>query len=109
MLPMAPSSTVLSRLPSQLAAVLRQHRVDEAMIVQECSSTVDYRLSTTANRSLLGSMNEFIHLARDYRQDPDLNLIDLSMQLSTVPCGPLFGRHVSPNREVHAVIQSARP
>lgn len=108
MLPMAPASTLLERFPNQLAAVLRRHGVDETVTAAECHGTVDCRVAGTESRSVLGSMSEFTHLANAYRSgqhEPDL--LDLSVQLSTVPCGPLFRRHVSPDRELLALIQAA--
>lgn len=106
--PMAPASTLLERLPTSLAAVLRRHRVDEAVIAMECSGMVDYRVGVTKSRSVIGSMNEFTRLARAYLADQDdLDLLELSVRLSRVPCGPLYRRHVSPDRELLALIQSA--
>jgi hypothetical protein len=107
MLPSAPSSTRLDRFPSQLAEVLRRHRVGESVIALECSGTADYRLARTQRRSVLGSMNEFSHLAAAYRTgQPDPDLVELSVKLSTTACGPLYGRHVSPDRELLALIEA---
>lgn len=33
----------------------------------------------------------------------DLELLQLSLRLARTPCGPLFGRHVSPDRELIAL------
>jgi hypothetical protein len=108
MMPMAPASTLLQRFPNHLAAVLRRLGVDETVAAVECAGTVDYRVATTQSRSVLGSMNEFTHLANAYRSgQPDPDLLELSLQLSTVPCGPLFRRHVSPDRELLALIHLA--
>lgn len=107
MLPLAPSSTLLDRFPSQLAEVLRRHGADEAVIALECSGTAEYRLARTNSRSVLGSMNEFSYLTDAYRTGrPDPDLVGLSMKLSTTPCGPLYRRHVSPDRELRALIQA---
>jgi hypothetical protein len=67
MMPMAPASTLLQRFPNHLAAVLRRLGVDETVTAVECAGTVDYRVATTQSRSVLGSMNEFTHLANAYR------------------------------------------
>jgi hypothetical protein len=107
MLPLAPSSTLLDRFPSQLADVLRRHRVEEAVIALECSGTVEHRLAATKSRSVLGSMNEFSYLADAYRTgQPDPDLVEMSVKLSATPCGPLYRRHVSPDRELMALIQA---
>ncbi len=52
-------------------------------------------------------MNELAYLAdayrADYRAAPDL--LELSQRLSAVPCGPLYARHVSPDRELAALLR----
>jgi hypothetical protein len=106
LMPLAPASSLLARFPYQLAAVLRQHQVDEATISTECAETSNYRVAATASRSIIGSMNEFAFLADIHRQElSDLDLLDLSMELSTVPCGPLYRSHVSPDRELKALLK----
>lgn len=109
LMPLAPASSLLTRLPNELAEVLRHHRVDEATIARECIETSDYRVAATASRSVIGSMNEFSFLADAHRQEQtELDLVDLSMQLSTVPCGPLYRSHVSPDRELKALLRDSR-
>lgn len=50
-------------------------------------------------------MNEFAFLADVYRQqDPEQDLVGWSLRLATVPCGPLFERHVSLDRELAALV-----
>ena len=90
----------------ELAEVLRRHRVDEAIIALESAG----QPSSCCHQEpqLLGSMNEFCYLADAYRTGPpDPDLVDLSVKLSTTPCGPLYRRHVSPDRELLALIQAA--
>lgn len=51
-------------------------------------------------------MNEFVHLAewrRDEFDNPD-GLLALSIELAQTPCSPLYRRHISPDRELHAVL-----
>lgn len=106
LMPMAPAATLLGRFPDHLAAVLRAHNVPEAVVQKEAAETVDYTLATTASRSVTGSMNEFAYLAEAHRvADRDPDLLALSLQLATVPCGPLYARHVSPDRELTALLQ----
>ncbi len=51
-------------------------------------------------------MNEFAYLAEAHRVgNRDLDLLAFSSQLATVPCGPLYARRVSPDRELTAVLQ----
>ena len=66
-----------------------------------------HRLAPTASRSVVGSMNEFtLHadVSRGAGTSPDL--LELSLQLATMPCGPLYKRHVSPDRELAALVGS---
>jgi hypothetical protein len=50
-------------------------------------------------------MNGFKHLAEDYRNYRGLDdLVTLAVELSGTPCGPLYSRHVSPDRELEALV-----
>jgi hypothetical protein len=84
LMPLAPAATFLQRFGPQLTAVLAAH-------------------GTTASRSAVGIMNEFTHLAGAWRQDePDL--LALAVRLSATPCSPLYKRHISPDRELAALV-----
>ena len=65
----------------------------------------DYRVATTANRSVVGIMNEFSRLAEVHR-DPCPDLTELAQRLATTPCSPLYGRNVSPDRELAATLRT---
>ena len=65
----------------------------------------DVRVGATVNRSLVGVMTEFTRQAEAYRaRYPKLDLVRLAGWLARVPCGPLYDRHVSPGRELAAVL-----
>ena len=67
----------------------------------------DCRFGLTASRSVVGTMNEFTHLANVYRRtDPGLDLLRLSRRLAATPCSPLYDRNISPDRELRAFLQS---
>lgn len=67
----------------------------------------EHCLAKTANRSVVGVMNEFTHLANAYRAgNPAPDLLELSLRLATTPCSPLYARHVSPDRELAALLRS---
>lgn len=108
LLPLAPAATLLQRFPHQLAQILTRHHIDPTIIAAECNhNDLDHRIAPTANRSVVGSMNEFTFLARaTLDQDQDIDPITLSMQLATVPCGPLYKRHITPEDEVQALFGS---
>jgi hypothetical protein len=63
----------------------------------------EVRLAPTANRSVVGVLNEFAFLADVQRGDTD-GLFELSLQLAATPLGPLYKRHVSPDRELAALV-----
>ena len=53
-------------------------------------------------------MNEFSRLAEAHRdRDPCPDLTDLAQRLATTPCSPLYGRNVSPDRELAAFLHTA--
>jgi hypothetical protein len=110
LMPLAPAATLLARFPQQLAAVLAAHGIPDAVIADEQRQMRDRRLAKTANRSVVGIMNEFTFLAKAYRGDtltPDL--LALAIRLAATPCGPLYSKHISPDRELAALLRSVAP
>jgi hypothetical protein len=111
--PLAPAATLFTRFPDALATVLSAHGVGESFVTHEREQMRDYRLAKTANRSVVGIMTEFTHLADAYRDGaPDPDLLTLALRLSQTPCSPLYDKHVSPDRELVALLKKspeARP
>jgi hypothetical protein len=108
LLPLAPSATLAARFPDALSDVLAAHGAADSFRAAERAEMVDVRLATTTNRSVVGTMNEFIFLAQTYTQGtvrPDL--LELSLRLAQTPCGPLYSSHISPDRELATFL--ARP
>jgi len=105
-MPLAPAATVLQRFPDTLAGILSAHGVADHIIADEIGETAEQHLAKTNNRSVVGVMNEFVHLA-DWRRHeitvPD-DLTWLSLKLAQTPCSPLYGRHISPDRELAATL-----
>jgi hypothetical protein len=107
LMPLAPAATLLQRFGSQLAAVLDAHGTPAEFIDAELQEMNEVRLGKTASRSVVGIMNEFTYLADAWRQDePDL--LALAVRLAATPCGPLYKRHISPDRELAALV-AAQP
>jgi len=107
LMPLAPAATLLARFPQQVAAVLAAHRTPDAVIDDEQRQMRDRRLAKTANRSVVGIMNEFTFLAEAYRGDtPAPDLLALAIRLATTPCGPLYSKHISPDRELAALLHA---
>ena len=110
LMPLAPAATLLARFPQQVATVLAAHGTPDAVIHEEQRQMRDRRLARTANRSVVGIMNEFTFLAESYRSDtPAPDLLALAIRLATTPCGPLYSKHVSPDRELAALLRSFAP
>jgi hypothetical protein len=65
----------------------------------------DHRLTKTSNRSVVGIMNEFAFMAESYRDhDGDNDLLAMALWLAKTPCGPLYKRAISPDRELAALV-----
>lgn len=110
LMPLAPAATLLARFPQQAAGVLAAHGTPGAVIDEELRQMRDRRLAKTANRSVVGIMNEFTFLAGAYRADtPVTDLLAIAMRLAATPCGPLYSKHVSPDRELDALLRSVAP
>ena len=105
LMPLAPAATLLARFPQQLAVVLVAHGTPDAVIDEDLRQMRDRRLAKTANRSVVGIMNEFTFLAEAYRGDtPEPDLLALAIRLAATPCGPLYDKYVSPDRELAALL-----
>lgn len=103
--PLAPAATVLDRFPDALAQVLDAHGVDRSVIEAEVEEMADWQVAKTSNRRVVGIMNEFAHLGDVWRSpDGGDDLVALSLRLATVPCSPLYGSGVSPDRELIAYL-----
>jgi hypothetical protein len=110
LMPLAPATTMPARVADQVATVLAAHNASDATIQAELQRMREWRIAPTANRSIVGVMNEFTFLAGTYRADttrPDL--LDLAVRLAATPYSPLYQRHVSPDRELAALLQSIDP
>jgi Domain of unknown function (DUF6933) len=110
LMPLAPAATLPARVAQQIAAVLAAHATPDTVVDEELRQMRDYRVATTANRSVVGIMNEFGRLAEIYRDhEPNPDLIDLALRLATTPCSPLYARNVSPDRELAAFLRTITP
>jgi hypothetical protein len=86
------------------------HRCPWRILPMRQAQMRDHRLAKTANRSVVGIMNEFTFLADAYRSDtPAPDLLALALRLAATPCGPLYSKHVSPDRELAALLHSSTP
>ena len=96
LMPLAPAATMLARAGEAIASTLRAHGAEPTVIDGEREHMRVVRIAPTANRSVVGTMNEFTALADAWRETIPPDLLELSTRLSRVPCGPLYKRTPSP-------------
>jgi len=103
LVPLAPATTLLDRFPEALLQVLA-HDVDRAFVAAEMAET---RVAAYAEPNS-GRDHERVHLPGGHMEEdfgPD-NLLRIALDLSKTPCGPLYRRHVSPDRELRNLVES---
>lgn len=105
LVPLAPAATMPARVADQVGDVLAAHGVSDSVIRAEVDRMRQWRIAPTASRSVVGIMNEFAFLADTYRDAANPNLVDLALRLAGTPCSPLYARHVSPDRELAALLE----
>ena len=87
LMPLAPASTLAARFGDELAAALSRHGAGQEFIERELAAMTEVAMCKTANRSVVGTMNEFSFLAEGYREYLETSdLVTLSMRLSNTPC-----------------------
>ena len=105
LVPLAPAATVIDRFPALMENVLRAHGLSDSFVEDELAEMTAHRVAKTENRSVVGVMNEFARFGGyDYSVNDDHDLLRLSLRLAEIPCGPLYSRHVSPDRELAAFV-----
>ncbi len=103
---LAPAATLLDRFVIHLGVVLGAHGINPRFVGAELAEMADHRLAKTASRSVLGTMNDFAHLAEHHReQDPGVGLLEQSLSLAHTPCGPLQDRTGFPDLELKALVE----
>ncbi len=108
-MPLAPATALAVRFPDELRRVLDAHGIDPRFVDHEISSMGEGRYAKTASRSMLGVMNEFTFLGNVRREEhgADDDLVALSVRLAETPMSPLYKRHISPDRELKALVEEA--
>jgi hypothetical protein len=106
-LPLAPAASVVDRFPGALRALVDSYGYAAWFDSVEAPQMTEYRIDRTNSRSLLGSMNDFVHKCDVYRRGPESDdLLKLSRMLANTPCSPLFGRTGFPDLELAAVVNA---
>lgn len=110
LLPMAPAATLVQRFVLALPETFSDYGLDPRFVEAEVADMAEHRLAKTASRRVLGVMNEFKHMADTYlHQADDVELMELGLWLAQTPCGPIYKSHVSPDRELRAVVADYMP
>jgi hypothetical protein len=105
MMPLAPAATLAKRFPAALKEVLQGLDLPPEFIQAEIEGMNDVVYAKTANRSVVGMMNEFSFLADAFRDRGGLvDPLALSLKLAAVPCGPLRKGVSSPDRAVRELV-----
>lgn len=104
--PLAPASSVIRRMPTELADLLRRQEVPGAFIDNELSKMNEAVCVPTASPSTLGVLNEYVFLAghAHVERGGPSDLAWLDDWLAQTPIGPLHKRHGSPDRELAALV-----
>ena len=89
-IPFKEASTFHNRFLESLEVLLHSIALSSREIGPELAEMTTVQLTTRINRSILGSMNDFVFHARaTLYHRPNLTLEELSFQLSGIPCSPL--------------------
>ena len=112
LMPLAPVATLARRFPAQLALILKDHGVPSEFIAQEVWRMDQARYAKTANRSVVGILNEFVKQAEfwlaayAYEKGDDDDLLAISAKLAETPCSPLYKGPVSPDKALHELVKA---
>jgi hypothetical protein len=86
--------------------MLGAHGASQATIESEVAAMVEVAMAKTANRSVVGTMNEFSFLAEGYREYLETaDLMILSMRSANTPCSPI--KYNSPARLIREIFSDA--
>ena len=101
LMPLAPAATLASRIPAAVKEVLIALDLPADFIQVEIEGMTDIVYAKTANRSVLGMMNQFAFIAEVMKDRASpVDTLALSLRLAEVPCGPLTRGAGFPDRVV---------
>ncbi|MBY0285343.1 MAG: hypothetical protein K2W81_15450 [Sphingomonas sp.] len=113
LMPLAPAATLARRFPAQLALVLKEHGAPSEFIAQEVWRMDKVQYAKTANRSVVGILNEFVRQAEfwlaayAYQKGDDDDLLAISAKLAETPCSPLYKGPISPDKVLHELVKAS--
>lgn len=83
----APYKTLVPRLAEGMSQMLRALNIEEAKVIVEERAMRDCVVTTTNDRRVLGSMNDFAWLLEAYLDERSMT--EVALHLAEAPCGPL--------------------
>jgi hypothetical protein len=90
LLPLAPAGTLPERVGAELRRVLGAREIESDFIEREVAAMSAVVVAKTANRSVVGTMNEFAFEAGVYRDLGDAgDLLGLAIRLAKTPCSAI--------------------
>jgi hypothetical protein len=87
LLPAAPFKTLPARVAEGVAQVLDALGIDEQGIAAEVAAMRECVVTTTNDRQILGSMNDFANMLDFYLAEG--TMLEVALKLAESPCGPL--------------------
>jgi hypothetical protein len=97
---------LLDAFQHKLADMLIWLDIDVHLISAELEHMQEFQIAPTANRSVLGSLNDFINLSKhSYYYSDSFNLHSTELWLVQVPCKPID--YDSPDRRTAALLSDA--
>jgi hypothetical protein len=87
LVPAAPYKTMIPRIAEAVGQILRALKISEAKVVAEEDAMREAIMTTTNNRRVLGSMNDFANMLDAYLDDRSLT--EVALHLAESPCSPL--------------------
>ena len=106
LMPLAPATELAKRFPDHLSSVLLAHGAPLGLIEHELAAMHNFQYDKTANRSVVGMLNQFSYLAEGYRDYETTDMRWLSLKLSETPCSPLYKSSISPDWELRRLIET---
>lgn len=98
LMPLAPARTFTARFPDAAAEVMREVGVPADFVSQEHAAMQPVAIVPTADRSLVGVLNDMGRMLDRWDIDDDSDLVGLSLWLAARPSGRL--QFASPAKEV---------
>jgi hypothetical protein len=95
-LPASPFNSLTERFPFALAELLRALGAPDEQVSAEIAATVPMSVAATANRKVLGCLNQYVFELECFREEePDANILDCELWLAENTSSAIKYRHPS--------------